>query len=58
MANTKGMTREERKKAKRAARKKLKQEYRKLDRKKLEEFKKKSKGGIKGFLLGTNEESE
>jgi hypothetical protein len=58
MANTKKMTREERKTSKRTARKSLKLTLRKLTPKQRAEFDGKKKGGVKGFLLGTNQENE
>ena len=58
MADTKSMTREERKTAKRAARKDLKKEYLAFTTEEQKEFRTKSKGGVKGFRLGTNEEDE
>ena len=58
MADTKSMTREERKAAKRTARKGLKKDYRALTTAEQKEFRTKSKGGVKGFRLGTNEEDE
>ena len=58
MADTSKMTREERKKAKRDARKELKVAYDKLDRKQRSEFRGKSRGGVKGFILGTNEDND
>lgn len=58
MANTKKMTRPERKTSKRTARKALKQIFRKLTPKERTEFAGKSKGGLKGFKLGTNEDNE
>jgi len=58
MANTKQMTREERKAAKRKARSELKVTFLKLTKKQVAEFRGKIKGGVKGFLLGTNEENE
>jgi len=58
MANTKKITREERKTAKRAARKNLKETFLKFSRKQVDELHAKPKGGVKGFLLGTNEEKE
>jgi len=58
MANTKKMTREERKAAKRKARGELKSTFIKFTKKQVTEFRGKIKGGIKGFLLGTNQENE
>lgn len=58
MADTSKMTPEERKAAKRTARKVLKSAYRKFDAKQMDEYREKKKGGVKGFLLGTNEENE
>jgi hypothetical protein len=58
MANTKKMTREERKAAKRTARGELKKAFLKFSKKQVAEFRGKIKGGIKGFLLGTNQENE
>jgi len=58
MANTSKLTPEERKKAKRVAREALKVTYRKFTRAQRKEYDKKTKGGVKGFLLGTNEENE
>jgi len=58
MADTSKMTAEERKAAKRTARKALKDTYRKFDAKQMAEYREKKKGGVKGFVLGTNEENE
>lgn len=58
MANTKKLTPEERKKAKRVAREALKVTFRKLTKEQRKEYEKKTKGGVKGFILGTNEENE
>jgi len=58
MANTREMTPEERKAAKRAARKELKKAFTALSKKQKSELRGKSRGGVKGFLLGTNEEDE
>jgi hypothetical protein len=58
MANTKEMTREERKANKRVTRKELKELYRSLKAKELDEFRGKIRGGVKGFKLGTNEEND
>jgi len=58
MANTKKMTREERKQTKRTARKALELTLRKLTPAQKSEYVKKPKGGVKGFLLGTNQENE
>jgi hypothetical protein len=56
MANTSKMTREERKDSKRKSRKALKLTARKLTPAQRDELEKKPKGGVKGFLLGTNQE--
>ncbi len=58
MADTKEMTREERKAAKRTARKAIKKTYGTFTSEEQKEFRTKSKGGVKGFRLGTNEEDE
>lgn len=58
MANTKELTREERKNAKRKARMELKKIVGGLSHQQLKDFQNKPKGGVKGFLLGTNEEKE
>lgn len=56
MANTKKLSREKRKAAKRTARKAFKKVVAKLTPKLRKEFDKKPKGGVKGFFLGTNQE--
>lgn len=58
MATTKEMTREERKATKRTQRKELVKLYTNLTRKQRAEFAEKKRGGVKGFLAGTNEENE
>jgi len=58
MANTGELSREERKAAKRKARKELKDAFRKLTGKQVDELRQKPRGGVKGFLLGTNQEAE
>lgn len=56
MANTKDLSRDERKKAKREQRKELKKFYNEFSRKDHQGLRKAPKGGAKGFKLGTNEE--
>ena len=56
MANTKDLTRVERKKTKRDQRKELKKVESDLSRQDRKKYRKAPKGGIKGFKLGTNEE--
>ncbi|MBM4370476.1 MAG: hypothetical protein FJ098_02430 [Deltaproteobacteria bacterium] len=56
MANTKELSRSERKTAKREQRKGLKQFYAGFNREERRKFKKAPKGGLKGFKLGTNQE--
>jgi len=58
MANTKEMTRDERKATKRVERKKLKKTFRQFTSKQMDEYREKPVGGVKGFLLGTDEEKE
>ena len=58
MANTTQLSRVERKKAKRTVRKELKVLYRDFTNTQLSDFRKKSRGGVRGFLGGTNEENE
>lgn len=58
MANTSEMTREERKNAKRKARKELKSAYGTFTKEQIREFRGKNIGGVKGFLAGTNEEND
>jgi len=56
MANTKDMTRAERKKTKRVQRKELKKFHGEFTREEQKKFRKAPMGGVKGFKLGTNEE--
>lgn len=56
MANTKELSREDRKKTKRVQRKELKKVHGELNREARKKFRKTKIGGVKGFKLGTNEE--
>ncbi len=56
MASTKELSREERKKTKRDSRKALKKIALGLTGKQRAELKEKPRGGVKGLLLGTNQE--
>lgn len=58
MANTKELTREERKTNKRSARKVLKKAYSGFNATQMDDYRKKLRGGVKGYLLGTNEEND
>ena len=56
MANTKDLSRSDRKKTKREQRKELKKVYADFKREDHKKFRKTKIGGVKGFKLGTNEE--
>lgn len=56
MADTKSLTREERKKTKRTMRKALVKFFNEFTTKERKGFRKAKIGGIKGFKLGTNQE--
>ena len=56
MANTKALKRAERKENKRVARRSLKKTFAGFTCEQRSDYTKKPKGGVKGFLLGTNEE--
>ncbi len=56
MANTKELSRTDRKKTKRVQRKELKKVHGDLNREQRKKFRKTKIGGVKGFKLGTNEE--
>lgn len=58
MANTRELTREERKQNKRDARKGLKKVFRNFTAEQSKKFKENTRGGIKGLLLGTNIEND